>query len=474
MRVIHFAAECFPVAKVGGLADVLGALPKYQRKQGIEAMVVMPFYDKPFVRDHAFEVLNEGHIVQGGSSYGYSVLRESTSSLGFELILVKIPGLLDREEVYSYSDEREQFLAFQHASLNWLCVSSQRPDIIHCHDHHVGLIPFYMEHVEQFSFLKGVPTVATVHNGQYQGWMSWDMASLMPAFDTWRWGLLDWNGLINPLAALIKCSWAYTTVSTGYLDELFKKANGLEALFQAERAKAYGIVNGIDTDIWNTSSDPMLDTHFTQASVRKGKALNKKAICDQYGLDERLPLFVFIGRFALEKGADLLPPALQSIFERLADQVNFFVLGSGDKIIETSLLETREHFPQHLALFLGYNEELAHQVYAAADFLLMPSRVEPCGLNQLYAMRYGTVPVVHATGGLRDTVVDVDADGYGVLFDHITAEGILEGVERALKYWNNVGLKEQTALRKKLMKLDFSWEKSAAKYTDLYKKLINL
>ncbi|MDM8173838.1 MULTISPECIES: glycogen synthase [Olivibacter] len=473
MRVIHFAAECYPVAKVGGLADVLGSLPKYQRKAGIESSVVMPFYNKTFVQNNEFEVLHEGSIQQGNSSYHYSVLRERSNLLGFELILIKIPGLLDREEVYSYPDESEQFLAFQHAALDWLCATYQRPDIIHCHDHHAGLIPFYIENVDQFNLLKGVPTVATVHNGQYQGWLSWNSASLMPTFDTWRWGLLDWNGLINPLAALIKCCWAYTTVSEGYLHELYVRANGLEGLFEAERTKSYGIVNGIDTEVWDTATDPMLENNFSPAAVKKGKENNKSILCDTYGMDASLPLFVFIGRFALEKGADLLASVLVSVLERFEGEVNFFVLGSGDKGIEASLLKIREQFSQHLALFIGYNEELAHQVYAGADFLLMPSRVEPCGLNQLYAMRYGTVPVVHATGGLKDTVVDIGREGYGVLFNDISVNGVCEGIERALHFWRQTDQKQQTALRKKLMKLDFSWEKSAAKYTDLYKKLIN-
>jgi len=476
MHVIHFAAECYPVAKVGGLADVLGALPKYQQKAGIKASVIMPFYNKPFVQTHDFEPVYEGAIQQGDKLYPYTILREQADTLGFELLLVKIPQLLDRREVYSYADESEQFLAYQHAALDWLCTAKYRPDIIHCHDHHAGLIPFYIEYAGQFSFLKGVPTVATVHNGQYQGWMHWRMASLMPAFDTWSWGLLDWDGLINPLAALIKCCWAYTTVSTGYLTELYTKANGLESLFAAERAKSYGIVNGIDTEVWNQATDPMLPVNFNLTTVNKGKQGNKQAICKTYHLNDQLPLGVFIGRFALEKGADLLPNTLRYMLNKYAGQVNFFVLGSGDETIEQSLQAVLVDFPQHLGLYIGYNEELAHQIYAAADYLFMPSRVEPCGLNQLYAMRYGTVPVVHATGGLKDTVKDLNtAGGYGFLFDEATEEGAIAGLERVLLHWQEADTKTWGQLRKFLMKLDFSWEKSTEKYTELYKqKLINI
>jgi len=473
MHVFHFAAECYPVAKVGGLADVLGALPKYQQKEGIQASVVMPFYDKPFTQTHPFDLVYEGNIQQGETLYHYQVLKEKEDVLGFELFLIKIKGLLDRPEVYSYADESEQFLAYQQAALNWLCAVKYRPDIIHCHDHHTGLIPFYVEYVNEFDLLKGVPTIATVHNGQYQGWLGWDKASLLPAFDTWRWGLLDWDGLINPLATLIKCCWAYTTVSEGYLTELYEKANGLEGLFLAEKTKAYGIVNGIDTEVWDTASDAMLSSNFELTNVVKGKLANKKELCRLHHLDETLPLIVFIGRFALEKGADILPDTLLRVFEKYAGAINFFILGSGDKGTEKLLQEILTDFSQHLGLHIGYNEELAHQVYAAADYLFMPSRVEPCGLNQLYAMRYGTVPVVHATGGLKDTVKDLEENGYGILFSDATVDGALGAIERVYAHWEHTDLEKQAALRKLLMKLDFSWEKSAAKYTELYKKLID-
>ncbi|QNL49938.1 glycogen/starch synthase [Olivibacter sp. SDN3] len=473
MHVIHFAAECYPVAKVGGLADVLGALPKYQRQLGINTSVVLPFYDKTFVRTHYLERIYEGRIYQGGERLNYEVLKEKDDLLGFKLFLIRIPGLLDREEVYSYPDEQVQFLAFQHAGLDWLCNAKMLPDIIHCHDHHTGLIPFYMEHADQFDLLKGTPTIATVHNGQYQGWMDWKMAALLPAFDTWRWGLLDWNGLINPLAALIKCCWAYTTVSEGYLSELYQEANGLESLFLAEKDKAYGIVNGIDTELWNASTDSMLAYNFNLVSIAKGKKTNKEKLCSDYGLNPLLPLIVFIGRFALEKGADLLADSIRYSLAQHEGEVTFFILGSGDRSIESKLVELSENYSQHFGVHIGYNEELAHQVYASADYLLMPSRVEPCGLNQLYAMRYGTIPVVRATGGLKDTVKDINIyDGYGMLFDEASVEAVFGAIQQALSFWKATKKRELGTLRKKIMKLDFSWDKSAAKYIELYKKLI--
>lgn len=473
MHVIHFAAECYPVAKVGGLADVLGALPKYQCKLGINASVVLPFYDKTFVRNHHFEEIFTGRINQGGEWLAYAVLKEKDDTLGFALFLIRILGLLDREEIYGYADEHLQFLAFQHASLDWLCNSKVRPDIIHCHDHHTGLIPFYIEHAGQFDYLKGIPTVATVHNAEYQGWLDWKMASLLPAFDTWRWGLLDWYGLINPLATSIKCCWAYTTVSQGYLSELYREANGLEGLFLAEKDKAYGIVNGIDTDVWNASTDSMLVCNFNLVNITKGKKTNKEKLCADYGLNPLLPLIAFIGRFALEKGADFLSESIRYSLEHHEGELNFFVLGSGDPSIERKLVELSENYSQHFGVYIGYNEELAHQVYASADYLLMPSRVEPCGLNQLYAMRYGAIPIVRATGGLKDTVKDINTpDGYGMLFDEASVEAVFGAIQHALSFWKTTTKRELGMLRKKVMKLDFSWDKSAAKYIELYQKLI--
>lgn len=470
MHVIHFSAECYPVAKVGGLADVLGALPKYQQKQGLKSEVVIPYYEKPFLTGQAFDVYYEGELKQGGRSFSYTVLKESNDVLGFPLYVIKIPGLLDRVEVYGYLDESEQFLAFQSAALDWLCEKKIRPDVLHCHDHHTGLIPFYVEHVPRFRFLAGTATVATIHNAQYQGWMEWSMAALIPPFDTWKWGLLDWGGVINPLASLIKCAWAYTTVSTGYLKELYVSANGLERLLEAEKAKAHGIINGIDPDVWDPERDVYLKHPYNSSTVDEGKLSNKEVICGQFNLNSDLPLFAFIGRFALEKGADILAPSIAYFLERHAGQANFLVLGSGDPNVTTALERLYDKNSQHFALYVGYNEELAHQIYAAADFLVMPSRVEPCGLNQLYAMRYGTVPVVNSTGGLRDTVIDLAIpNGYGITCDASTTEATIKGMERAIGLYKLK--KEKDGLRRHLMNLNFSWDRSAKEYVDLYKYL---
>lgn len=469
-HIIHLSAECYPVAKVGGLGDVVGALPKYLNGAGFETWVVMPWYNKPFLTMHDFDVVYRGGFNQGSRPLNVEVWREKGDTLGFGLFLVKIPGLLDREEVYGYADESEQFMAFQHGFLHWITETGIQPDVIHCHDHHTGLVPFFMYHCDRFSMLKHIPTVGTVHNGQYQGWMDWNKAILLPPFDTWKWGLLDWDKLINPLAALIKCCWAFTTVSEGYLRQLSVESNGLEYLFEMESSKGFGIVNGIDAALWDPAADQMLQHHYSASSVQSGKKANKSLLCTAFGLDPALPLLTYIGRFAQEKGADLLPQLVDEVMKAMEGRLSIMVLGSGDPAIETSIRQLAEKHNGKLGVHIGYQEELAHQLYAASDFLLMPSRVEPCGLNQLYAMRYGTIPIVRSTGGLRDTVPDIDDnEGYGITFEHASVDDALKAIGRALALYNDKQRMQQ--LRRQIMKLDFSWDRSAAKYIRIYQQI---
>ena len=467
MTIYHLSTECYPVAKVGGLADVVGALPKYQNKiKNVDAKVVIPWYNKPFVQNHDFDVVFDGMIYLGENQIQVQIIKEKTDVLGFELYLVKIPGLLDRENPYGYEDESFQFLAFQQGVLHWLSTSKIRPDILHCHDYHAGLVPFMIENCADFQFLKGVKTIATIHNGEYQGVMNWGMIDYLPAFDYSKSGLLDWNGFINPLACMIKCCSAFTTVSEGYLEELFISFRGLESLVRDEFSKAYGIINGIDNDIWDPENDAMIDFNFNQNTAIQFKKKNKNKLCEKYNLNPELPLFAFIGRFAGEKGADLLPEVIWKSIKQSFGAINIMVLGSGNEYIETQLKELNSVY-SNLAVELGYNESLAHQIYASADFLLMPSRVEPCGLNQMYAMRYGTVPVVSYTGGLKDTVQDITTGGAGLNFNFPGVDDIIHAMSRSLEVFNNK--EEMNNLVLSNMQFDFSWEKSAEKYLALYK-----
>jgi starch synthase len=470
MRVFHLSAECYPVAKVGGLADVVGALPKYQNQAGLNVAVVMPYYNRKFVQENEFEVVFQSATLLGTRRLYFEILKEKTDKLGFELFLVKIPGLIDRENIYSYPDETEQFIAFQIAFLDWISYSGQSPDIIHCHDHHSGLIPFLLYHSKLYTRLAKTPTVFTIHNGQYHGAFGWDRISYLPEIDLSKAGLLDWSGGINPLASAVRCSTKYTTVSPSYLDELSVSSNGLEYLFYIERAKGIGIINGIDTEVWNPATDSMVAEKYTAAKVTAGKHKNKEALCTRFNLSVELPLISFIGRLVIEKGADLLAEAIEKSIVEYPGKVNFLILGAGDTAIEKELQLLKDKFPKQCNVYIGYNEELAHLVYAGSDFLLMPSRVEPCGLNQLYSLRYGTLPMVRSTGGLKDTVIDFgEKNGYGIRFNNTNVDDICMSVSRAVDVYDDK--KQLQVLRKRMMALDFSWDVSAKQYIDLYNSI---
>lgn len=474
MEIIHFSAECYPVAKVGGLGDVVGALPKYQCKAGHYAKVVMPLYIMPFLPKHEWVEDFIGHTNIGDRWFDYKIFKETESSLGFDLYLVDITGLLDREKVYGYADDTERFTAFQVAALDWINHWEHQPDILHCHDHHTALIPFMIKYCYRFEKLAHIPTVFTIHNAQYQGWMGWDQSYFLPEWDTWKKGLLEWNGLVNPMAAAIKNAWRVTTVSESYLQELSYNSNGLEHLFDMEKNKCVGILNGIDNEVWDPAKDAYLDIHFSKKTVHTGKQKNKEDLCKEYNLDPAKPLFIFIGRLVAEKAADVLPDTILSVMYRHPGEANFLVLGSGNDLVEQQLTKLAAHYPENIRAVIGYKEQLSHRMYAAADFLLMPSRVEPCGLNQMYAMRYGTVPMVRNTGGLRDTVKDMgDEDGWGIVFNHASVEDINHAIDRALEvYANDPALIKK--MREKMVRLDHSWEHAIQQYMEVYESIIGI
>jgi starch synthase len=471
MEILHISAECYPVAKAGGLGDVVGALPKYQNQMGHTARVVMPMYRTKFLNENEWDVDFKGHHYLGGRYFDYTIIKERTNKLGFDLYLVDIYGLLDREKIYGYDDDIERFLAFQIAVTDWLSHWAYKPDIVHCHDHQAGLVPFMMKYCYDFNYSLGaVKTVLTIHNAQYQGWIGWDKNYYLPHYDSWKHGMLDWKNNINSLASGIKCSDKVTTVSPSYLEELRYSANGLENLFEYEKGKCIGILNGIDTEVWNPETDTYITNQYSLAKVTGGKEANKKELCEQFNLDVTLPLIVFIGRLVGEKAADILPDSILASIYSTQKKVSFLIIGSGEPEIEWRLNNLTGEFPGNYNALIGYNEKLSHQMYAGADFLLMPSRVEPCGLNQMYAMRYGTMPMVRSTGGLRDTVIDMgDEDGYGIRFIHASVGDIIHSVTRAVAVFNEADT--LNTLRKRMMQVDNSWDNSTQKYIDLYESL---
>ena len=467
MEIIHVSAECYPVAKAGGLADVVGALPKYQQRAGHFAKVVMPMHRTKFLYEHEWVVDHKGHFSMGKHEFDYTIIREKESTLGFDLYCVDIYGLLDREKIYSYDDDTERFTAFQIAVVDWLSHWEHQPDVIHVHDHHSALIPFMMQNCFAYRHLAAIPTVLTIHNGQYQGWMSWDKSNYLPGWDSWQWGKLDWNKMINPLACGVKCAQRVTTVSPSYMEELMYNANGLERLFDFERGKCTGILNGIDNEVWDPKTDTYIMDNFSVEDAADGKQLNKKKQCHDFNHDIEKPLMVYIGRLVEEKAADLLPQAIYDAIYQADNKMNFLILGSGDTRVEAQLEALKSSLVGYYNTQIGYNEKLAHQMYAGADFILMPSRVEPCGLNQMYAMRYGTVPVVRSIGGLKDTVIDFgEPGGFGITFNQASVWDIVYSIHRAETLFTDTA--KMKAITKQMMEIDNSWESSAEKYINLY------
>lgn len=477
MNVFHLSAECYPVAKVGGLADVVGALPKYLHKKIGEAAVVMPKYANEWTAKHTFETVLKGMAPLGDGQFKFAIQREVDDTLGFPLYVVDIPGRFDRPGIYtdaetggSYWDDFERFASFQIAVLDWINGMKEKPDIIHCHDHHTGLVPFLMTQCYRYMDLKHIPTALTVHNAEYHGSYSHAKSHKLPQFDDRNFGLLDWDGQLNCLAAGLKTCWQITTVSKSYMKELSYNSNGLEWLFQNEQQKSRGIINGIDTDVWNPKTDPMIAHSYDKRKMATGKRKNKKVLCERFGLDPQYPTISFIGRLVREKGADLLPDLFQTFLES-EQSVNFVVLGTGDRELHHQFEAMNNRFVGYFDATLDYNEPLAHQIYAGSDFMIMPSRVEPCGLNQMYCMRYGTVPMVRNVGGLQDTVKDIALDGgYGITFNDFALPPAREAVQRAIDLFQDG--RAMAGIRKRIMNLDFSWNASAKKYITMYNELI--
>ncbi len=474
MKILHVSAECYPAAKAGGMGDVVGALPKYLKQLDQQPAVIIPKYFNRWISNHTFELTFAGAFKVHNQYVPFTIERLADADLGFPFYTLHLPGKFDRPGIYAdpeagwYNDEADRFLYFQLGVLEWIMHQEEQPDLIHCHDHHTGLLPFLIKNGEPYRQIRHIPTVFTIHNGEYHGAFGWDKLYLFPPFEPHLRGLIDWNGQINPLAAGIKNAWTVTTVSPTYLEELGQYSNGMEWLIRNERSKAKGILNGIDQQVWDPKTDQHLHRILKQ-DVSAFKWENKKALTERFQIDLGLPIVTFIGRLVREKGADLLPDLIKKVLDSgLA--VGFLILGTGEPYLHQVLGTLKGRYPQRFDLALEYNEGLAHQLYAGSDFLLMPSRVEPCGLNQMYAMRYGTIPIVRTVGGLKDTVIDLQESpkkALGIRFDAFSLEDGFEAIWRAVELFNNGKLMD--TVRERIHKVDFSWEKSAQSYLDIYR-----
>ena len=485
MTIVHISAECYPAAKAGGLGDVIGALPKYQNRGNNRAVVCMPHYHSPWLLKANKTLIDTATCQMGANELPYNVY-EIKEPLGFSHYTFDIPGYTDRPGIYldpnsghGYCDEFERFLAVQIAVLDTLTRWDLQPDVLHCHDHHTALIPFMAQQCAAFKGLSSTPSIITVHNAEYHGNQDMGKRFLLPDFEGFNAGLLEWAGELNPLACGLRCAWKISTVSPSYMEELRVSSNGLEFLFKMEAGKSIGILNGIDPEVWNPATDTYLDQHYTLKGstkehstcfdVTEGKAYHKHALCLEYKLDLDRPLFAFIGRLVDQKGADLLAAVIRGLHEQ-GKELNFILLGTGDPRLEAVFRQLDEEYVGYFNAKLAYNEALARQMYAGADFMIMPSRVEPCGLNQLYAMRYGTIPIVRSVGGLKDSVPDIsNSNGLGIQFDSFSYEALEQAILRASELYTDQNAIH--SLRERIMLQDHSWQKVTKEYNELYVEL---
>ncbi len=476
-NVLHISTECYPPAKAGGMADVVGSLPKYISKEGWKPTVITPRYNLKWFNTHELTSVYSGSFEMEGLPTNFNVYKAEEGSLPFDYYCVDIPGRFDRDSIYlnefghGYQDEPERNVSFQRSVLQWLSDPNNKTsfDIIHCHDHQVGFVPFLVKKTAAYENIRNIPCFYTIHNGAYNSRYPWTRLDLFPHVAPNLRQYLEWDGKLDAVATAMRFADHVNTVSPSYLEEMKQQLPSLQFMSQKEPGKFSGTLNGIDEEVWNPKTDELLDKKLV-SSVDKFKRENKEEILSELYRVSDVPLVSFIGRFAHQKGGDLLVPSIERILARFGF-VNFFILGSGDAYLEKFIQSLRDKFPERVACYMGYNEALAHKVYAASDFIVMPSRFEPCGLNQMFANRYGALAIARKTGGLKDTVIDFETGGLGISFDYDSIDDLTHAIARALQLYKDS--KEYKKIRSAAMKVDYSWSKSAAEYCHIYNQLIS-
>ncbi len=456
MKVAFVTSEVVPFSKSGGLADVSGALPPALRKLGVDVRTITPLHRSS--RSHPRETVPiEIEIPMGGR-----VLRPRITRSG-ETWFVEHDPFFDREGLYgdskgAYPDNAARFILFCRAAVA-LLEKTGAPDLIHAHDWQAGLVPAYARKTK---------TLFTIHNLAYQGVFASDQYQLT-GLDRkhYQWRELEYHGGWSFLKAGIVFSDAITTVSPGYAEEILTESSGMgfHGVLQERKDRLHGILNGIDLVEWDPEKDPFLPARYS-AKDRTGKRTCKKKLQWECRLpqNEKIPLVGMVMRFAEQKGLDLLIDALD---ELMKEDLQLAILGSGEARFQDAFTEAARRHPEKWFTRVGFDNGFAHRIEAGADIFLMPSRFEPCGLNQMYSLRYGTVPIVRATGGLADTV----SDGVtGFHFQEYTAEAMLAAVRRAISLYRN--REAWDGLITAGMSQDLSWDRSAREYSRLYANLL--
>ena len=486
MNVAFITAEAVPFAKTGGLADVCGALPREIARQGHDVCLFLPAYRSALQGGQPIEPAGvEFHVPIATRDVKGRLLRSRLPRSEVTVYLVDQPAYFDRPALYGergkdYLDNCERFVFFCRAALEAMKRLGPAPDLLHAHDWQTGLVPAYLKTLDAAeSYYADTASLFSLHNLAYQGrFWHWDMLLTGIDWKHFNWQEMEFHGDLNLLkTGIVFADWL-TTVSPTYAREIQSEplGCGLEGVLAERSNRLTGIINGIDTDLWNPSTDPHLVANYSVDNFETGKRACKEALLRELDLpvDPDRPLIGIIGRLAHQKGWDIVLPLIQKNLKR---DVMWAVLGSGDPNLENELLQFRSTSPHHIAVHIGFDEPLAHRIEAAADMFLMASRYEPCGLNQLYSQRYGTLPIVHATGGLKDTVVDATEEAVeagratGYHFSPFTLEALETTVDRALTRWRHDRASWHRMV-KHAMSQDWSWERSAREYVRLYRSLI--
>ncbi len=480
LRIALVSSEIAPYAKTGGLADVSAALGRFLARRKHDVRLVMPMYARVRTGGWTFRpeaALQDIPLQLGGRRFSFSISTATLPKSSARVHFVRCPELYERDGIYTQdADEHVRFALLSRAALT-LCQHAQwAPDIVHCNDWHTALIPLYLRTLYAWDKLfERTRSVLTIHNLGYQGVIAADRIGDLGLADERR--LLyqeDLNeGRINLLKTGLLYANALTTVSRTYAREIqtAEQGMGLDGLLRQRSDSLFGIVNGIDDEEWNPGTDPWIAQHY-DARDPAGKARCKQALCERLGLrnEPRVPLVGIVSRLTAQKGFELLPDALPVLLQR--GSIALAVLGSGEERYESYFRWLAGTYPGRVGYDRGYKEELSHQIEAGADLFLMPSRYEPCGLNQMYSLKYGTVPVVRRTGGLADTVEEWNGaqnSGTGFLFDAFEPEALLRALRAALAVWEDPAA--WARLVRNGMQQDYSWERQGEHYLELYRKL---
>ncbi len=470
MKILFASSEAVPYAASGGLADVAGSLPRAIKQKGQDCRIVMPLYKNipDELRSEMTFVTNITVDVSWRKQYCGIFTAETNGVIYY---FIDNEYYFSRDGLYGFYDDCERFVFFDRAVLEMLKYIDFQPDVINCNDWQTALIPvyynIYYKYQEGYDKIK---TVFTIHNIEYQGKYGREVLNELMGIPLYNSNLLEYDGYINMVKGAVETADRLTTVSPSYAWEILDSwyAHGLDRILVTKQYKLRGILNGIDTELYDPSTDTNIASNYNSADV-KGKAECRRALIQEAGLnDEKGPIIGIVTRFVGHKGIDLI----RAVFEDMLDLgAKFVILGSGEWIFEQFFREMAARHPDKVSVTLGFIPELSRKIYSGADMFLMPSQSEPCGLAQMIAMRYGTIPIVRETGGLRDTVRDNGGEnGNGFTFKTYNAHDMLDAVRRAKLTYDNK--KTWSELVQRAMECDYSWSASADEYIGMYRELI--